>query len=139
MYFLGRKQEAIDYLRSNWEKMGQHPRNSYWFSRLLAREEQDLPRAVNVARQALFNVPGQLEPWCNLAYVYYQAAQLKLAAGEARNAARYFPNEPLPEFHQGMAMYMMDDPKGLDHLRRAIKLGLKGEFLDEAKEVLDQQ
>ena len=136
MFFLGQKEEALAILADNFSKKDLHRRNSYWYSRLLASQELQLDLAMNVARAAMFNAGTDVETWCNLAYVYYQAAQLQMAAGEARNISQKFPDLPEPQFRWGMALYMMNDPAAKEHLKKAISLGLKGDDLIQAQQVL---
>ena len=74
--------------------------------------------------------------WMNLCYVYFQAERYDLSRGEASKASRSFPYRPEPYFWIGMDMYMEGNPEARENLRKSVMLGLTGERLEQAQEVL---
>lgn len=138
LFNLNRKEEAFELFAATRAAHRLNSRNDYWYSRLLARDGRELQLAANVAREAMFNRPENVWPWCNLSYVYYQSARWQLAFGEARNCARRYPNHPLPYLRRGLAEWQMEKPEAAKTLRKSLELGLWGKYKEEAERVLDQ-
>ncbi len=136
LFHSDRKDEAFDLFASTRRAHRLNSRNDYWYSRLLARDGRELQLAANVAREALFDRPENVWAWCNLSYVYYQSARWQLAFGEARNCAKQHPEHPLPYFRRGLAEWKMDKPEAAETLRKSLRLGLWGEYKQEAERVL---
>jgi predicted Zn-dependent protease len=138
LYFLDRKDEAFELFGATRKSHRLNSRNDYWYSRLLARDQRELQLAANVAREAMFNRPENVWVWSNLSYVYYRSARWQLAFGEARNCAQKHSDHPLPYFRRGLAEWKMAKPEAEETLRKSLRLGLWGDYREEAQRVLQQ-
>ncbi|MEA3296385.1 MAG: tetratricopeptide repeat protein [candidate division Zixibacteria bacterium] len=136
LYWLGNKDEALGIFKANRNKDRNNISNNYYYSRILANEGTDPGRASNIARETLANANNDLKAWMNLSYVYYHVGRFDLSRGEASKAAGSFAEEPEPHFWMGMAMYKEGKPEARDKLEKAIKLGLWGKQLKEARKAL---
>ncbi len=138
LFFLGDKEQAYKILEDHYKTNLSHSRTNYWLSRMMAIDEKDSHRATTIARQAMLHSRGDPYVHSNLSFVIYQGARFGTAAGEARRALLHSPNHPLPHFRRGMAQYMDDQPEAKETLKKAIKLGLWGDYLIEAKATLEK-
>jgi tetratricopeptide (TPR) repeat protein len=136
LFFLGDKEQAYKILEDHYALSLSHSRTNYWLSRMIAIDEGDSIRSMTIARQAKLHARGDPYVHSNLSFVIYQGARFGTAAGEARRALVHSPNHPLPHFRRGMALYMDDDPDARKSLKKAIELGLWGDYLVEAQETL---
>ena len=109
---------------------------SYALSRILVQEGIDLPRASNLARRAAFSSFMGYDEWMNLCHAYYRSNRFDLCRGEAGKANRKFENRPGPYFWMGMAQYRETNQDAKKNLRKAIDLGLTGDELTQAREIL---
>lgn len=110
---------------------------NYSLSSMLATDGKDLDRASNLAREAIFDAPGDLEVRDNLCYVYLQAGRFDLALGEAHKFQLLFEDHPRPYLRIGMSHFRRDDmPEAKENLEKAIELGLSEPYLSTAREIL---
>jgi len=137
-YWTGKRDEAFEIFE---EVLGKDKTNidaNYYFSKILAYEQTDINRAVNLARRAIFNSDKSLKYFLNLIYVYNQGNKSHLAKGEAKKAISSFPFNPEPYFEYGMILYNEGNNEAKKNLQRAVDLGLKGANLKKAKETLNK-
>ncbi len=132
----GEKADAFEMFVNNSVAERNDTRNNMYYSRALALEGREADRAGNLARMAVFESQGRLDTRLNLAFVYYQIGRYDLSYGEAFKAARLAPKSPQAWFRAGMAQYERGNSEGIDHLRKAINLGLDGEELATARRIL---
>jgi len=109
--------------------------NMYWSS-ILAETGQDMARAANLARQALFWKPGDLRVLMNLCRVYFRTGRYDLCQGEAQRAARAHPQAPEPLFWLGAAQHRLGRADAETNLREAIDKGLPGDLRQQADSLL---
>ncbi len=139
LYGLGQRQEAFEIFERNLIEARSNSENGHYFSRILATEQTDLGRAANIARHAVFNSQHDQRTWMNLCYVYFQSGRYDLARGEALKASRSRKDEPEPFYWIGMAMHMESIEAAAENLQKAIDMGLKGEQLETARNLLQQK
>ncbi|MFH1374534.1 MAG: CDC27 family protein [bacterium] len=139
LYELDRRQEAFDIFEKNLIEARSNADNGHYFSRILATEQEDLNRAANIARHAVFNSQHDQRTWMNLCYVYFQSGRYDLARGEALKASRSRKDEPEPFYWIGMAMHMEGNEAAAENLQKAIDMGLRGEQLETARNLLQQK
>jgi len=136
VYKLGDTDEAVKILNEINKNHNYHIRTNYYLSKLLAAEGMEPNRAANLARKAVYDSQSALWTWVNLSSVYLQTGRYDLARGEAQKASHSYSGEPEPVFWLGMALYMEGKDAAKDKLEEAIKLGLQGDELREAKATL---
>jgi tetratricopeptide (TPR) repeat protein len=138
LYGLGKRSEAFEIFERNLVEARFNVDNNHYFSRILATEQVEPKRAANLARRALFDSGHELKVWMNLSYVYFQIGRYDLSRGEAQKAKNSHKEEPEPFFRIGMAMFMEEKEEAGENLERAIELGLKGEYLEIARQTLQK-
>lgn len=138
LYGLGKRSEAFEIFERNLVKAEFNVDNNHYFSRILATEQVEPKRAANLARRALFDSGHDLKVWMNLSYVYFQIGRYDLSRGEAIKARNSHKEEPEPFFRIGMAMFMEEKEEARENLEKAIELGLKGEYLEIARQTLQK-
>jgi len=138
LYGLGQRSKAFDIFERNLVEAHYNVDNNYYFSRILATEQIDVKRAANLARRAVFDSQHDLKVWMNLSYVYYMIGRYDFSRGEALKATRSHRTEPEPFFRLGMAMYKEGKEEAKENLEKAIELGLIGEDLKTARQVLQE-
>jgi len=135
-YGSGEKEQAMETLDSLLAVSPDDGSTSYALSRILVQEGIDLPRASNLARRAAFSSFMGYDEWMNLCHAYYRSNRFDLCRGEAGKANRKFENRPGPYFWMGMAQYRETNQDAKKNLRKAIDLGLTGDELTQAREIL---
>jgi tetratricopeptide (TPR) repeat protein len=138
LYGLGKRSEAFEIFERNLVEARFNVDNNHYFSRILATEQVEPKRAANLARRALFDSGHDLKVWMNLSYVYFQIGRYDLSRGEAIKARNSHKEEPEPFFRIGMAMFMEEKEEAGENLEKAIELGLKGEYLEIARQTLQK-
>ncbi len=138
LYGLGKRSEAFEIFERNLVEARFNVDNNHYFSRILATEQVEPKRAANLARRALFDSGHELKVWMNLSYVYFQIGRYDLSRGEAIKARNSHKEEPEPFFRIGMAMFMEEKEEARESLEKAIELGLKGEYLEIARQTLQK-
>jgi tetratricopeptide (TPR) repeat protein len=135
LYGLGQRQQAIDLFEKVLAKEDGNVEANIAFSRLLASEKIDPKRAGNLARMALV-YDHTIRAQMNLCYVYGELGRNDLCRGEALKAIGNFPNEPEPLFYLGLAMSREGSPEARKNLEKAIAMGLRGDNLKTAQDIL---
>ena len=138
LYGLGKRSEAFEIFERNLVEAKFNVDNNHYFSRILSTEQVEPKRAANLARRALFDSGHDLKVWMNLSYVYFQIGRYDLSRGEALKAKNSHKEEPEPFFRIGMAMFMEEKEEAGENLEKAIELGLKGEYLEIARQTLQK-
>ncbi len=136
MYGVGEKEQALETLDSLLVANPDDARVNYALSKILIAEGIDLPRASNLARRAAFSSFLGYGEWMNLCHAYYRSNRFSLCRGEATKASRKFENRPGPFFWMGMAQYRENNQDAKKNLQKAVDLGLDGDELTQAQEVL---
>jgi tetratricopeptide (TPR) repeat protein len=137
LHGLGRKNEAFELFEENRTRDRDNIATNHYYSYLLASDQIDLDRASNIAREALFDAYAALEVWMNLCYVYHQAGRYDLCRGEALKASRSYATRPEPYYWIGMAMEKEGNEAARENLQKAIMLGLTGDKLEKAQELVE--
>jgi tetratricopeptide (TPR) repeat protein len=135
-YGSGVKQQAMETLDSLLTVDQDNARTNYTLSKILVQEGIDLPRASNLARRAVFSSFMGYDEWMNLCHAYYRSDRLDLCRGEASKASRKFEDRPGPYFWMGMVQHREKDQGAKGNLQKAIDLGLTGDELTQAREIL---
>lgn len=138
LHGLDRKDEAYELFEENRVKDRNNAVNNQYYSYLLASDGVDLDKASNIAREALFGSYSDFEMWMNLCFVYYQAGRYDLCRGEASKAARNHQKRPEPSYWLGMAMAKEGNEAARENFQKAIMLGLVGDKLEEAQEMVEK-
>lgn len=137
MHGLGRKDEAWELFEENRLRDRNNYATNYYQSYLLATDQIDLDKASNIARKALFDAYSDLEVWMNLCYVYFQAGRYDLCRGEALKASHTYTTHAEPLYWIGMAMEREGKEEARENLQKAIMLGLTGDKLEKAQELVE--
>lgn len=137
LHGLGRKTEAFELFEENRVRDRNNYITNYYHSYLLASDQIDLDRASNLARKALFGAHVNVDVWMNLCYVYFQAGRYDLCRGEALKASHTFTTRPEPFYWIGMAMEREGKEEARENLQKAIMLGLVGDKLEKAQELVE--
>ncbi|MBU0982994.1 MAG: hypothetical protein KKA42_03925 [candidate division Zixibacteria bacterium] len=106
------------------------------FARALASDKRDLARAEFVAKQASFFSMSSLPAVVALCEIYDAMGQPKRMKGEARRVTGRFANEPEPFYYLGIGLMPEDAAEARKNLNKAIELGLWGDRLSRARELL---
>lgn len=138
LHGLGRKNEAFELLDANRLRDRYNYATNYYHSHLLASDQIDLSRASNLARKAVFDSYADFEVWMNLCYVYYQAGRYDLCRGEALKASHKYTTQAEPLYWIGMAMEREGREAARENLQKAIMLGLTGDKLEKAQELVEK-
>ncbi|MEW6050623.1 MAG: tetratricopeptide repeat protein [Candidatus Zixiibacteriota bacterium] len=136
LYGVGRREDAFKLFDEILARDDGDVETNLRFSRILAEEKVDTKRAGNMARQAVFYDRSSLRTQMNLCDVYIKSGRYDLARGEALKAIGNYPDEPLPQYFLGMAMYHEKNAGARKQLEKAIAMGLYGTSLESARETL---
>ncbi|MDH3891422.1 MAG: hypothetical protein OEV49_10090 [candidate division Zixibacteria bacterium] len=138
LHGLERKNEAWELFEENRTRDRDNLATNHYYSRLLAGDGIDLDRASNIAREALSDSYAALEVWMNLCFVNYQAGRYDLCRGEALKASHTYTDRPEPFYWLGLAMEAEGKDQAKENLQKAIMLGLTGEKLAKAQELVER-
>jgi Flp pilus assembly protein TadD len=138
LYLAGRKQEALDLFEATLLKDNQDIDVNRYYAWALATEKKDLPKAGNMAREAIYGSGSDLEVWMTLCYCYLQEQRFDLCRGEANRALSVHSQQSAPHYYLGVAQYHEGKPEAKASLRKAIELGLTGDRLREAQSLLSR-
>ncbi|MFZ1685381.1 MAG: tetratricopeptide repeat protein [Candidatus Zixiibacteriota bacterium] len=136
LYALGKKDDAIKLLQELLAKDQGDPDASLVYSRILVESGGDTMKAQNLARQAVANGKLSQRPMVNLAYVYLKTGRPDLASGAAMRAVELYPNDPEAYYYYGWSQIEAGKPGGRENIQKSISLGLTGEQLQAARELL---
>ncbi|HUV29873.1 MAG TPA: tetratricopeptide repeat protein [Acidobacteriota bacterium] len=109
--------------------------NTY-YSRCLASTATDFRKAENLARTAVFLDGGSLASLMNLCHVYLQSDKIDFMRGEASRASHSYADSPDAYYYIGLADFRNGKPAARENLEKAIDLGLWGEKLVQAEDML---
>jgi len=137
-YELGDKAKAIEKLTEIALQYKKDPTANLLLSKVLTIDGKDHNEASNFARIAHYSSFMSYETWMNLCNAYFQAGRVDLCRGEAFKMSRKFKESPGPFFWIGYAMYEEGKPEAKANLEKAIKLGLSGEKLATAKDLISK-
>ena len=132
----GKKAEAFEQFVNNAVANRNDMRNNMYYSRALAIEGRETDRAGNLARMAVFESGGSLETRLNLSLVYYHIGRVDLSYGEAVKATRLAAGSAEAWFRLGVAQHERGSGDAVASLEKAIKLGLRGDDLNTARQIL---
>ena len=138
LYKTDKRDEAFEIFEKNLIEARDEHDNNYYYSRILASEQIELNKATNLARKAVFVSNHDLKTWMNLCYVYFQSDRYDLCRGEALKASRKYSDDPEPFYWLGMSMYREGKEEAGENLKKSIALGLKGENLETARQILNK-
>jgi tetratricopeptide (TPR) repeat protein len=136
LYGLGKRIEAFEILDEVMKEDAADGDANYYYSRILADEKIDHDRATNMARSALRAFYSDEKAFVNICEVYTAFGDHKYAYGDAIKASTEFPNSPEIFFELGLASYNLGRANTDQHLKKGIDLGLGGEKLKIAKQIL---
>lgn len=142
LYHTGQKTEAYDMFEDNLKRFNNNANNLLYYSKILALENIDMTKAANLARQAAYEGYGEPAYVMNLSDIYYQMGRYDLSRGEATKVSLHF-DEPHAFYRVGMCYYKEGKPdtkkKMNEAFNKAIELGLSGNELKEAKDILKKK
>ena len=136
LYGTGERSQALD-LFEEIEKVDDGGGDlTYYFSQILAQEKIDHDHATNLARSALRAFYSDEKAFINLCNVYAAYGDYKFAHGDALKGLSEFPQSASLWYQLGVAAHQIGRPNASENLNKAIELGLGGEDLKKAKEIL---
>lgn len=109
---------------------------TYYFSQILAQEKIDHDHATNLARASLRSYYSDEKAFLNLCQVYAAYGDYKFAHGDALKGLSEYPQSAQLWFQLGLAAHQIGRSNFTESLKKAIDLGLGGEDLKKAKEIL---
>ena len=136
LYGMGEREEAFDIFEAVLDEDPIFGDVNYYFSQILSLENIDARRAANLARSAINVFYDNMKAQLNLSEVYFRIGRYDFAYGEANRACSKFPESALVWFAKGRAAAQLDRKEAKPSLQKAIDLGLDGEKLIRAKEIL---
>jgi len=136
LYGQGERTQAMDLFEQLVKEDPVSGDVSYYYSQILAKEKIDRDRTTNMARSALRAFYSDEKALINICQVYGAFGLYKFAYGDAKRALSEFPNSAELNFELGLASYQLNRANTDQYLKKAIELGLDGEKLTKAKEIL---
>ncbi|MCH8027056.1 MAG: tetratricopeptide repeat protein [candidate division Zixibacteria bacterium] len=136
LYGMGEREQAFDIFESVLDEDPIFGDVNYYFSQILSLENIDAPRATNLARSAINVFYDDMKAQLNLSEVYFRFGKYKFAYGEANKACSKFPKSALVWYVKGRAAVQLGRKEAKPSLQKAIELGLDGEKLIKAQELL---
>ncbi len=107
-----------------------------YLAQLLTTEGRDYQKASNLARKAISFSQYGYDEWMTLCFAYYQMGRYDLCLGEATKSSHKYKEFPLPFYWLGLSQFEQDKDGAKENLTKALELGLSGEQLKLANEVL---
>jgi len=136
LYGMGEREQAFDIFESVLDEDPMFGDVNYYFSQILSLENIDAPRATNLARSAIRVFYDDIKAQVNLSEVYFRFGKYDFAYGEASKACLQYPKSVLVWYEKGRAAARLGRKEAKPSLQKAIDLGLGGEKLIKAKELL---
>ncbi|MCH9024900.1 MAG: tetratricopeptide repeat protein, partial [candidate division Zixibacteria bacterium] len=136
LYGMGEREQAFDIFESVLDEDPIFGDVNYYFSQILSLENIDAPRATNLARSAINVFYDDIKAQVNLSEVYFRFGKYDFAYGEASKACLQYPKSALVWYEKGRAAAQLGRKEAKASLQKAIDLGLGGEKLIKAKELL---
>ncbi len=138
LYGLGQRTQAFELFEETLKKDPGEGDSPYYFSNILAREKIDHARTTNMARTAVRAFYSDEKGFINLCQVYDAFGDHKFAYGEAAKGSMEFPKSAQLWYQLGLAAHHLGRANAEENLKKAIELGLGGEDLKKAKEILSK-
>lgn len=135
-YLAGDVESALESFQTIKNKYRDDPFVLTYYSLMLARTGQQPTQAADMARVAMFGNESDFTSRMHLCRVYYLTGRYDLCVGEARKAITAYRDHFLPYYWAGRAGAKLHRPDVAENLNKAIDLGLYGERLAEAREIL---
>ncbi len=107
-----------------------------YLAQLLVTEGRDYQKASNLARKAISLSQYGYDEWMTLCFAYYQMGRYDLCRAEAIKSSHKYTEFPLPFYWLGLSQFEENKDGAKGNLKNAIKLGLSGEQLKLANEVI---
>ncbi len=95
-------------------------------------------RAQNHARRAVFLSRSTEQSLVNLSYVNFRFGDYKLSRGDARRTIGTYPESAEAHYYIGASNFEIDRKNVKIFLDKAIELGLRGDKLEHARNILSQ-
>ncbi len=134
LYLSGRKADGVKEFDALMKRLQMNLEVLHYYSRCLASDHSELPRAGDLARQGQFVEAGSYRASLNLSYVYYQTGLAAEARAEADRVASFCPYEPEPAYMLALALKLEGRPEAKAFFERAIALGLAGAMREKAEQ-----
>ncbi len=132
----GDRQSAYAQFEDLLKKEGGNVAVNLYFSAMLASDQEQLPRAENLARTAHYWEQGTLRTVANLSFVYLQNGRYDMAAAESMPMTAAHPDWSETQYLCGAALYMQGMKEAREYLQKGLDLGLPPQYRDKAKEFL---
>ena len=136
LYGLGKREQAFDIFESVLDQDPIFGDVNYYYSQILSLENIDAPKATNLARSAINVFYSSVKAHLNLSEVYFRFGKYDFAYGEASKACLQYQKSALVWYEKGRAAAQLGRKEAKPSLQKAIDLGLGGEKLIKAKELL---
>jgi|GEM_PF-5488384 len=136
MYWLGQKDEAFTAFEE-LNKKNPFSQNLQLFNSItLVDAKKDMGKTGNMVRGSVTIYRFSLKSYLNVVEYYRQMEKYDFAEKEAYNTATLFDDHPKAYYYLGWMRYMSKKDGAREDLQKAIELGLKGEELTRAKDIL---
>ncbi len=136
LYGMGEREQAFDIFEAVLDEDPIFGDVNYYYSQILSLENIDAPRATNLARSAINVFYSAVKAQLNLSEVYFRYGKYNFAYGAASKACNAHPKSSLVWYEKGRAAAQLSRKEAKPSLQKAIDLGLGGEKLIKAKELL---
>lgn len=136
LYLDGDTEQALSEFEQLRTEYRDNPFVMTYYSLLLARTGQNPTLAADMARRAMFGYESNFRSRMHLCRIYYMTGRFDLCIGEARKAISQYRNHFLPYFWSGKAGAKLHRDDVSENLNKSIELGLYGERLEEARQLL---
>ena len=136
LYGLGEREQAFEIFEAVLDEDPIFGDVNYYYSQILSLENIDAPRATNLARSAIDVFYSAVKAELNLSQVYFRFGKYDFAYGAASKACNTNPKSSLVWFEKGRAAAQLGRKEAKPSLQKAIDLGLGGEKLLKARELL---
>jgi tetratricopeptide (TPR) repeat protein len=111
---------------------------AHYFLARIAREENDLPEALRLARKAVEALPDYADAWAELGLVQFRLRQLDEAEEALRRALALDPANYLGNLHLQMLYERRRDPRAAEQARRVEEINRERERrADEFRRVIE--
>ncbi|MBN1213348.1 MAG: tetratricopeptide repeat protein [candidate division Zixibacteria bacterium] len=135
-YWLGRK-EASFAAFEEMKKNNPFSQNlQLFYSMALVDAKKDMGKTGNLVRGSITIYRYALKSHLNLVDYYRQTGKYDFAEQEAYNMATLFDDHPKAFYYLGWMRFLSKKDGAREDLQKAIKLGLKGEELTRARDLL---
>ena len=136
LYGMGEREQAFEIFEAVLDEDPIFGDVNYYYSQILSLENIDAPRATNLARSAINVFYSAVKAQLNLSEVYFRYGKYNFAYGAASKACNAHPKSSLVWYEKGRAAAQLGRKEAKPSLQKAIDLGLGGEKLIKARELL---